>query len=75
MPSAYVLMRCEEGAEKRMIRNLNVEVTIREVQPTIGHYDWIAKITSPSVEQMDEIIKEIHSNNEVLSTKILRMHE
>ncbi len=75
MPSAYVLMKCEEGAEKRIINNLNVEDTIREVQPTIGHYDLIAKITTPTIEHMDEIIREIHKNNEVLSAKVLRTNE
>ena len=75
MPSAYVLMKCEVGAERRIIKNLSEEDTIGEVQPTIGHYDLVAKITSTTIEHMDEIIKEIHRDDKILSTKVLRMNE
>ncbi|MDE1829278.1 MAG: Lrp/AsnC ligand binding domain-containing protein [Thaumarchaeota archaeon] len=75
MPSAYVLMKCEEGAENRIIKNLTKTDVIREVQPTIGHYDLIAKITSSSIEDMDEIIQQIHKDEKIHSTKVLRMNE
>lgn len=75
MPSAYVLMRCEEGAENRIIKSLTKEDVIKEVQPTIGHYDLIAKITSPSMEDMDAIIQWLHQDEKIHSTKVLRMNE
>lgn len=75
MPSAYVLMKCEEGAEKRIIKNLTDADVIQEVQPTIGHYDLVAKITSSSVEDMDEILQRIHRDEKIRSAKVLRMNE
>lgn len=75
MPTAYVLFKCEEGAENTIIQNLASTNMIKEIQPTIGHYDLIAKITSPSMEDMDEIIGEIHRDEKVHATKVLRMNE
>lgn len=75
MPSAYVLMKCEEGAETRIIKSLAREDVIKEVQPTIGHYDLVAKITSPNMEDMDEIIQWIHRDEKIRSAKVLRMNE
>ena len=49
--------------------------TIREIQPTVGHYDFVAKITSPDIELLDELIGEIHCNDKVRSTNVLRLNE
>jgi len=75
MPTAFVLIKCEDGAEERIMRNLDRKDTIRELQPTVGHYDFVAKITSPDIEHLDEIIGEIHCNDKVRSTKVLRLNE
>lgn len=75
MPSAYVLMRCEEGAECRILRDLSGTAMIKEIQPTIGHYDLIAKITSTDLEHMNKVIEELHRDDKVLATKVLRMSE
>ena len=55
--------------------NLDRKDTIHEIQPTVGHYDFIAKITSPDMEHLDEVIVEIHCNDKVRSTKVLRLNE
>ena len=68
MPTAYVLIKCEEGAEGKIIANLNQKDTIHEIQPTVGHYDFIAKVTSPDMEHLDELIGEIRCNDKVRST-------
>ena len=75
MPTAYVLIKCEDGAEGRIMHNLNQNDTIHEIQPTVGHYDFIAKVTSSDMERLDEIIGEIHCNNKVRSTNVLRLNE
>jgi DNA-binding Lrp family transcriptional regulator len=75
MPTAFVLIKCEEGAEDRIMRNLDGKNTVREIQSTVGHYDLVAKITSPDIEHLDEVIGEIHCNEKVHSTKVLRLNE
>jgi DNA-binding Lrp family transcriptional regulator len=75
MPTAFVLIKCEEGAEDRIMRNLDGNDTVREIQPTVGHYDLVAKITSPDIEHIDKVIGEIHCNDKVRSTKVLRLNE
>ncbi|MGI0088664.1 MAG: hypothetical protein ACREBI_12010 [Nitrosotalea sp.] len=42
-----------------------------DIQPTVGHYDLVAKITSSSTEHLNETIEEIHCNDKVRSTKVL----
>jgi DNA-binding Lrp family transcriptional regulator len=75
MPTAYVLIKCKDGAQGRITSNLGGKDTIREIQPTVGHYDFVAKITSPDIEHLDQVIGEIHYNDKVRSTKILRLNE
>ena len=75
MPTAFVLIKCEEGAEGRILSNLDRKDTIHEIQPTVGHYDFVAKITSPDMEHLDKVIGEIYCNDKVRSTKVLRLNE
>ncbi|HKU33406.1 MAG TPA: Lrp/AsnC ligand binding domain-containing protein [Candidatus Nitrosotalea sp.] len=75
MPSAYVLMRCEQGKENEIVQNLTRTGYIKEVQPTIGHYDLVAKLTFPSEDYLDEILEEIRINDKICSTKVLRTNE
>ena len=75
MPTAFVLIKCDEGTEQGIMKRLGRKDVIREVQPTVGHYDLVAKITSPSIEHLDELIGEIHCDDKVRSTKVLRLNE
>ena len=75
MPSAYVLMKCEEGKESEIVKNLSRTGYMKEVQPTIGHYDLVAKLTFPNVDSLDGIIEEILCDDNVRSTRVLRMNE
>ncbi|HYL65799.1 MAG TPA: Lrp/AsnC family transcriptional regulator [Nitrosopumilaceae archaeon] len=75
LPTAFVLIRCEEGAEGKIMSKLNRKDTIREIQPTVGHYDFIAKVTSPDMEDLDKVIGEIRHNDKVRLTNVLRLNE
>lgn len=75
MPTAFVLMKCDDGAEKRIMRNLVRSDNISEVQHTIGHYDLIAKISSPTHDDVEEMIRKIHRDDQVRASKVLRMNE
>jgi hypothetical protein len=71
MPTAFVLIKCEEGAEDKIRRRLDKKDVKMDVQPTIGHYDLVAKVTSPSLEHLNETIEGICGNDKVLSTRVL----
>jgi DNA-binding Lrp family transcriptional regulator len=75
LPTAFVLIRCEEGAEGKIMSKLDGKDSIGEIKPTVGHYDFIAKVTSPDMEHLDKIIGEIRHNDKVRSTNVLRLNE
>ena len=71
MPTAFVLMKCDKGTEDGIIQNLADTDCITEVQPTIGHYDLIAKFTSPNMDDLNELIEEVRRDDKVRSSKVL----
>jgi len=75
LPTAFVLIKCQEGSEGSIMSNLNRKDMIREIKPTVGHYDFIAKVTTPDMEHLDKVIGEIRYNDKVRSTNVLRLHE
>ena len=56
MATAYILINCELGSEESIIQQLNNLDNIVEVRGTFGAYDILAKIESPTVETLREII-------------------
>ena len=65
MPIAYVLISCELGSEKAIVDELKSTEGVKEVQPTYGIYDVIAK-----VEVQDE-----HKLREIITFKIRKMNQ
>lgn len=56
MATAYVLINCELGSEESIISQLKAISGVKEVHGTFGAYDILAKIESPTVEALREII-------------------
>jgi len=56
MAEAYILINCEIGSEEDVITALKNIDSIKEVHGTFGAYDILAKIESPVVETLREII-------------------
>ena len=56
MATAYVLINCELGSEEAIISQLKAITGVKEVHGTFGAYDILAKIESPTVEALREII-------------------
>jgi len=54
--TAYILINCELGSEELIIQQLKNIDDISEVSGTFGAYDILAKIESPTVETLREII-------------------
>ena len=56
MAITYILLNCELGSEESIIQQLKNLDGISEVRGTYGTYDILAKIESPTVEALREII-------------------
>jgi len=72
MATAYILINCELGSEESIIQQLNNLDGISEVSGTFGAYDILAKIESPTVETLREIITQnIRKIDQIRSTLTL----
>ncbi|MCS6768416.1 MAG: Lrp/AsnC ligand binding domain-containing protein [Candidatus Nitrosocaldus sp.] len=56
MPTAYVLINCDLGAEDEIIKEIRKIPEAREVAGVYGVYDIVAKIESDSMDKLREII-------------------
>lgn len=57
MASAFVMISCDYGQEKRVIDEMKSLITVKQVEETIGAYDIIVKIESSSSDKVKETIK------------------
>lgn len=71
MPTAFVLIRCEEGEEHTITNDLDETKVRVDLQPTVGHYDLVAKVESSETDQLNEMIDKIRGNDKVSSTQVL----
>ena len=71
MATAYILINCELGSEESIIQQLK-NLGVREVHGTFGAYDILAKIESPTVETLREVITwKIRKIDQIRSTLTL----
>ena len=72
MATAYVLINCELGSEESIIQELKNLDGVIEVHGTFGAYDVLAKIESPTIEVLREIITwKIRKIDQIRSTLTL----
>jgi len=53
---AYVMINCEDGAQKYVMEKLKSIKCIKEMATTVGSYDIVTKIAVPSIEALRETI-------------------
>ena len=63
MTVAYVLMKCELGAEEEVIEKLREMDEILFVDETYGAYDLIAKVEAANIEKLREVLDVEYSKN------------
>ncbi|MCP8308578.1 MAG: Lrp/AsnC ligand binding domain-containing protein [archaeon] len=56
MPTAFVLINVELGAEEELVKALKKIENVREVYVVYGVYDIIAKIDADSMEKVKETV-------------------
>jgi DNA-binding Lrp family transcriptional regulator len=72
MPTAYVLINYEFGAEKETINKLKTVPGVIETNEVDGIYDIVVKITSDSVGKLKETItRNIRTLDTIRSTMTL----
>jgi len=72
MERAYVLINCDAGYEKSIIKELKKMDSIKEIHGTLGVYDIIAKVESENREKLKEaIIGDIRQLTNIRSTLTL----
>lgn len=54
--TAFVMISCELGKEKRIVDELKSLVPVKEVRETIGAYDIVVKMESNSESKIKETI-------------------
>ena len=54
--SAYIMITCESGSEGTIREELESIDGVKEIQSTFGAYDILAKIESPTIESLRDII-------------------
>ena len=77
MTTAFVLINCESGSETELVKSLSKTNEIKEIQSTIGSYDMLVKVVSPTAHGLRKIITERIINQEkVRGTQVLiRTHQ
>ncbi len=72
MTSAFVMISCDYGQEKRIIDEMRSLIPVKQIEETLGAYDIIAKIESTSPDKVKETIKsKIQKIDNVRSTLTL----
>ncbi len=56
MPTAYVLLNCDLGAESDIINKIKQVPEVVEVSGVFGVYDIIVRVTSDDMDKLREII-------------------
>jgi DNA-binding Lrp family transcriptional regulator len=74
MPSAFVLINTESGAEDSVFALLKKVSGVKEAYVSYGVYDLIAKVSTETMAELKEIVTyEIRSLAKVRSTLTLMM--
>ena len=56
MPTAYVLLNCDLGAESDIIKKIKQVPEVVEVSGVFGVYDIIVRVSSDDMDKLREII-------------------
>lgn len=76
MPMAFVLINCELGTEKEIVKKLNKTRGVKEVHEVYGVYDIIAKLESEDMRMLREaVMGKIRKINGVRSTLTMTVIE
>jgi DNA-binding Lrp family transcriptional regulator len=58
MSLAFVLLQCDDGVEKEVLKKIGKINEVIEVHETFGPYDAVVKIETSSLKQVKQIFNE-----------------
>ena len=59
MAKAYVMINCDLGSEKEVITSLKKIVGVKEAHGTLGLYDIVIRLESPTEHDIQEIVTKV----------------
>ena len=68
MVNAYVLICCDLAASEKVVEELEKIDGVQEVSPVSGVYDFVAKISASTEEELKSIYMDIRKMKKVLTT-------
>jgi len=68
MVICFVLINSELGAEEEILAKLKKIQGVRESFPVYGVYDIVAKVESPTMEELDALVNSIRRIDKIRST-------
>ncbi len=72
--TAIVVLNCEVGSAKEIVKEIQKVSGVDEVKEVIGFYDIIMKISAASVDELKETItKQIKKSDKIFSSMTLVM--
>ncbi|MDH3780868.1 MAG: Lrp/AsnC ligand binding domain-containing protein [Nitrosopumilus sp.] len=72
MSLAYILLQCDEGKEKEVLKEIKQLDEVKEAYETFGPYDAVVKIESNSPQEIKQVFNEkIHGLYGIRSTLTL----
>lgn len=72
MASAFVMISCDYGQEKRVIDEMKSLIPVKQIEETVGVYDIIVKVESKTLDKVKETINtQIQKMDNVRSTLTL----
>jgi len=72
METAYILINCDLGSEKKLIRDIKHIKNVKEVHGTFGAYDIIATVKSKTPKKIRQtVIGQIRNLDHIRSTLTL----
>jgi DNA-binding Lrp family transcriptional regulator len=75
MPSSYVLVNIESGAEDFVLNQIKSIQEVKEAFVTFGMYDLIAKVSADTMDELKGIVCKIRIVDKIISTLTLLMLE
>ncbi|MBS3926498.1 MAG: Lrp/AsnC ligand binding domain-containing protein [Nitrosarchaeum sp.] len=75
MAKAYVMINCDLGSEKEVITSLRKTIGVKEAHGTLGLYDIVIQLESPTEHNIQEIVKTIRKMPKIHSTVTLTRSE
>mgnify|MGYP001029095144 CR=1 FL=1 len=75
MPTAYVLVNVDVGKEEQCFKELKNAENVKEIHLLYGFYDLVIIVKADTIKQLNNSLKKIRQNNNVIKTETMPIIE